>query len=184
MHSSFSAHVPLCQLRSISTNKSKQQNLNWWTHSIFSRLDNELCRIPWGPTPLDTLCAQAHKVRTAREHEVIMVQIMMFTNTDMRDKYCSLCYEIDPIQSKYMKNHQRGAPAINLVLAANDWHRGILAWQCRSNDHVGVIGVMSLERLRDLLLFVTDIDSDSDTIFLIFLSSFSVVSSFLMPPAC
>ena len=56
-----------------------------------------------------------------------MVQIMMFTNTDMRDKYCSLCYEIDPIQSKYMKNHQRGAPAINLVLAANDWHRGILA---------------------------------------------------------
>ena len=58
---------------------------------------------PWGQCTQDPPCAQARIARTAREHEVLMARNMMSNHTDMQDKYCGDCYDIDPIQSQYSK---------------------------------------------------------------------------------
>ena len=57
--------------------------------------------LPWGgaKAPPDP------QVRTAREHEVIIVQNMMSNHADMQDKYCRHSNDIDPIQSQYKGNH-------------------------------------------------------------------------------
>ena len=56
---------------------------------------------------------------------------MMSNHTDMQDKYCGDCYDIDPIQSQYKGNHKRGGAAENratsFVVAAAGRHLCVLA---------------------------------------------------------
>ena len=51
--------------------------------------------------PLDHPCAQARIVRTARQHEALKARKMMSNHTDMQDKYCVDCADIQLVRSHY-----------------------------------------------------------------------------------
>ena len=61
----------------------------------------------------------------------MMSRNMMSNHTDMQDKYCGHCYDIDPIRSQYKGNHKRGGGAedrvTSNVTAAASRHLCILA---------------------------------------------------------
>ena len=56
---------------------------------------------PSGQGPPEPHCAQARIVRATREHKARVTRSMMSNRTRMQDKYCSDCYDFQPIQSQY-----------------------------------------------------------------------------------
>ena len=86
-------------------------------------------------------CAQTRIAHSARDHEVLMARNMMSNHTDMQDKYCGDCYDINPIQSQYKGEHKRGGAAegraTSFVVAAKGRHlcSGFEKGEYRSSHH-------------------------------------------------
>ena len=84
--------------------------------------------------------------RSAREHEALMPRNMMSNHTDMQNKFCGACYDMQPIQSQYKESHKRGDAAFgrassfvtSFVLVLN--RVNIVAVTTILVLHVGVIG--------------------------------------------
>ena len=81
-------------------------------------------------------------VNASDEHDV---QSHMFrpTITDMQDKYCGNCYDINLIRSQYKGNHKRGGAAegrvTSFVVAAAGRHLCILAL-----NEVNIVAVITI----------------------------------------